>query len=244
MWGCTAAVSCGSSSRCWWFRCCRIKVTRQIHGLGCCCCAHEEASARLHVFLICGGYNFNLDQTKSNVLPPKWQNCTLGRRSERSERLPDSPHARGGAFPEGCFSFPCFHQGGDLHPVPVAKTFHRRRQPAKSDNLVFSLFWSSLVSETLQVCRFPSTRGVFPGRCRCIVAQEDQLVFSLIPLCSGLLSTIQYCTAIQRSNSWFAGRFFTADFCKLWMLRKVEDELVVLVKHITHLEKMKYTLLP
>lgn len=52
MWSLNAVVSCGSSNRWWWFRCCRIKVTRQIHGLGC-FCAHEEASVSLHVFLIC-----------------------------------------------------------------------------------------------------------------------------------------------------------------------------------------------
>lgn len=35
----------------------------------------------LHVFLICGSYNFNLAQTESNVQPPKLQNYSLGRDS-------------------------------------------------------------------------------------------------------------------------------------------------------------------
>lgn len=134
------------------------------------------------------GYNFNLDQTKSNVLPPKLQNCTLGRHSERSERLPDSPDARGGAFPEGCFSFPSFHQGGDLHGVPVAKPFKSRRQPTKATSPVFLVFWSSLCVKAdgrppeSGVCtRFLPTGEFFLAAVAAYLLRRDQLVFFLIP---------------------------------------------------------------
>lgn len=53
------------------------------------------------------GYNFNLGQTKSNVQPPKLQNCTLGRDSKWSELLPDFPPASGDlVFQRGVLSSP------------------------------------------------------------------------------------------------------------------------------------------
>lgn len=124
------------------------------------------------------GYNFNLDQTKSNVLPPKLQNCTLGRHRERSERLPDSPDARAGAFPEGCFSFASSHQGGNLLAATAAGGNLQKRQASFLSFLIFLVCrgrWPP--SRVRGLHKVSSHRGVFPGRCRCILAQEGSAAF-------------------------------------------------------------------
>lgn len=212
MWSTNAGVSCGSSNRWWWFRCCRIKVTRQIHGSGC-CCAHEEASARLHVFLICGVIILIWSRLNQTSYLQNYKIALLAGAVSgvNVSLIPSMPE--GELFQKGVWVSPPFIREGTCTLCQWPSNSTSRRQPTKA-TVQFSRFsdipcvWKLMAAlQSRGLHKVSSHRGVFPGRCRCILAQEGSAGF-LFDSANGFGYDSASCTAMQRSNSWFAGWFF------------------------------------